>query len=185
MKENQLIAAVLALSNKTVHIASSNINLSNRDYYESLNFFKQLDLESAVLLHYNELPYINFQNLPNDNNNYQKEFYPEKFFAKKLFNNSSGMNLSVCGIKNQNIVKERANIVYSTFINFECLYLRLMEMFPSYTNKYFNDCSLLIDEADYILIDELTNGTILSRPMNKFYLMFMIVMNKKKTLKMF
>ena len=162
----QLIAAVLALSNKTVHIASSNINLSNRDYYESLNFFKQLDLESAVLLHYNELPYINFQNLPNDNNNYQKEFYPEKFFAKKLFNNSSGMNLSVCGIKNQNIVKERANIVYSTFINFECLYLRLMEMFPSYTNKYFNDCSLLIDEADYILIDELTNGTILSRPMN-------------------
>ena len=31
--------------------------------------------------------------------------------------------------------------------------------------KYFSECSLIIDEADSILIDELTNGTIISRPL--------------------
>lgn len=77
------------------------------------------------------------------------------------------MNFSVCGIGNNNeLIKNKANIVFSTFINFESLYLRIMEIYPSYIHKYFNDCSLLIDEADSILIDELTNGTILSRPMN-------------------
>ena len=163
----QLIAAVLALSKKTVHITSSNINLANRDYYDSFTFFQQLHLESAVLLHYNELPYINFQNLPNDDTEYKKEFYPRKFFKKSLFDNPSNMNFSVCGFSNQNeLTNKKANIVFSTFINFESLYLKIMEIYPSSVHNYFNECTLLIDEADSILIDELTNGTILSRPMN-------------------
>ncbi|KAK8889049.1 hypothetical protein M9Y10_033792 [Tritrichomonas musculus] len=163
----QIIAAVLALSKKTVHITSSNINLANRDYYDSLEFFKKLDLESAVLLHYNELPYINFQNLPNDNTVYTKDFFPDKFFHRRLFRNSSRMNFSVCGFNNKNgLSKDKANIIFSNFINFESLYLRMMEIYPAHITEYFKNCSLLIDEADSILIDELTNGTILSRPMN-------------------
>ena len=59
----QLIAAVLAICGKTVHITSSNINRANRDYFESYSFFQTIGLETAVLLHYYELPYINFQNL--------------------------------------------------------------------------------------------------------------------------
>ena len=55
-----IIAALLALMKKDVHIASSNINLSIRDYYESYHFFKSLGLSSAILLHYNELPYVSF-----------------------------------------------------------------------------------------------------------------------------
>ena len=74
------------------------------------------------------------------------------------------MHFSVCGIDTNNkITKNKAKIVFSTFVNFECLYLRMMEMCPSYISDYFKKHSLLIDEADSILIDELTNGTILSR----------------------
>lgn len=51
-----LIASLLALMKKTVHIASSNITLANRDYHESYEFFKNLGLKSDVLLHYDELP---------------------------------------------------------------------------------------------------------------------------------
>ena len=162
----QIVASILALSKRTVHIATSNIKLSNRDYYESFDFFNKLGLESAVLLHYNELPYINFQNLPNDNTDYKREKYPSKFFDEILFKNPSNMNFSVCGISNENeLKKNKANIVFSTFVNFETLYLRIMEMCPRYIKKMFNKSSLLIDEADSILIDEITNGTILSRPM--------------------
>lgn len=73
------------------------------------------------------------------------------------------MNMDVCGLGKK---KNAAQVIFSTFINFEALYLRLMEMQPSAINEYFGQSSLLIDEADSILIDELTNGTILSRPMN-------------------
>ena len=74
------------------------------------------------------------------------------------------MNFSVCGIDNENnVTSNKANIIFSTFVNFECLYLKMMEMCPAYITQYFKNCSLLIDEADSILIDELTNGTILSR----------------------
>ena len=153
-----LIAAVLAISKKTVHIASSNIILSNRDYFESFHFFRQLGLISSVLLHQNEIPILDGK--------IQEEYYPREFFNESLFKNSSNLNYSVCGINNENeITENKANIVFSTFINFESLYLRMVQMCPSYINRYFNECSLLIDEADSILIDEITNGTILSRPM--------------------
>lgn len=179
-----MIAAVLAICGKTVHITSSNINLSNRDYFESYNFFQTIGLETAVLLHYYELPYINIQNLPNDNNVYKNEFYQRKFFRRSLFKNSSNMNFSVCGINNDNeLTKDKANIVFSTFINFESLYLRMMKMCPSYIEKYFRDCSLLIDEADSILIDELTNGTVLSRPLKtngREILIFVYLCNRDK-----
>ncbi|KAK8892270.1 hypothetical protein M9Y10_029495 [Tritrichomonas musculus] len=196
-----LIASLLALMKKTVHITSSNITLANRDYYESYNFFKMLGLKSAVLLHYNELP-VNLKSkksneeeeenekkknkkMSNENSNetetenkkekeeannnefaYNPEFFPKEFFSKKLFQNSSNMNFSVCGINNDNeLTNNKANIVFSTFVNFESLYLRLMEIFPGMGNDFFGKCSLIIDEADSILIDEITNGTILSRSM--------------------
>lgn len=160
-----LIASLLALMKKTVHIASSNITLANRDYHDSFLFFQQLGLKSAVLLHYNELP-INDDKNDSETNDYKynPNFYPQEFFRKSLFKNSSNMNFSVCGIGNDNeIVKNKANVVFSTFVNFESLYLRIMETFPAYLNTYYKGCSLLIDEADSILIDELSNGTILSR----------------------
>ena len=149
---------------KTVHVTSSNITLSNRDYYGSYDFFNQLGLSSAVLLHYNELPYVNMNNTSGQSS-YKKSKFPRRFFSKKLFKNASNMNFSVCGINAENeITKDKANIIFSTLVNFESLYLRMMEMCPSYIPKYFGGCSLIIDEADSILIDELTNGTILSRP---------------------
>ena len=155
-----LIAAVLALMKKTVHIVSSNITLSIRDYYNSYMFFNQLGLTSAVLLHYNELPYSSGKNSA-----YNKDYFPEKFYAKKLFKNSSNLNYSVCGVDNEKkLSKNKANIIFSTIVNFECFYLKMMEMCPGYITNYFNDCILLIDEVDSILIDEITNGTIISRP---------------------
>ena len=76
------------------------------------------------------------------------------------------MNFSVCGFNNKNgLSKDKANIIFSTFVNFECLYLRMMETCRGYVDEYFSSCGLLIDEVDSILIDEVTNGTIVSHEM--------------------
>lgn len=128
---------------KTVSIASSNVRLSNRDYYESFEFFKRI--------HYNELPF--------SNNYFQLEimmtFIQENFTQKNsLFANASN---------NNEISKDKADIAFSTFVNFESLYLRIMEMYPVYIKEYFQKCSLVIDRVDSILVVELTNGTILPR----------------------
>ena len=72
-----LIAAILALNKKTVHITSSNIKLANRDYIESFDFYKKLGIKSAVFLHDNELPYTIKKNSnklePNDDTNEEQE----------------------------------------------------------------------------------------------------------------
>ncbi|KAK8837492.1 hypothetical protein M9Y10_036489 [Tritrichomonas musculus] len=124
-----LIAATLALKGKTVHIVSSNIKLSNRDYIESFEFFKMLNKKSAVLLHQNELPYydaaINLDeedesNIENEMNELKKNFYPDCYYANEHFENSSKMNFSTCGVdSNNNEYKGKANVVFSTFVNFE------------------------------------------------------------------
>lgn len=76
------------------------------------------------------------------------------------------MNFAVCGLSCDNTIpdkKNRPNIIFSTFVNFECFYLKMLELSPGYINNYYDNCALLIDEADSILIDEITNGTIVSR----------------------
>ena len=60
---------------------------------------------------------------------------------------------------------KKCDIIFSTFFNFEGWYLREIEKHPMRMEDYFKDTYLLIDEADTILIDELTNGTIISREM--------------------
>ena len=60
---------------------------------------------------------------------------------------------------------EGASIVFSTISNFECFYLYMTEKCKDSINEYYNNTVLLIDEADSILIDEITNGTIISRPL--------------------
>ncbi|KAK8881401.1 hypothetical protein M9Y10_004137 [Tritrichomonas musculus] len=207
-----LIAAVLAIKHKTVHVVSSNIKLCNRDYLESLEFFKLLDLKPAVLLHKNELS-KNDKNATDekssteDNTNSKEEKsprleksakerksskdekslkdeksssdvkstddvksvkderYPDAYFADDLFENPLQMNFAACGLDYSNNVVKAANVIFSTFVNFECFYLHMMENCPGHIGKYFKKCSLLIDEVDSILIDEITNGTIVSREM--------------------
>ncbi|KAK8839804.1 hypothetical protein M9Y10_031512 [Tritrichomonas musculus] len=162
-----IIAGVLALKGKNVHIASSNIILANRDYMNSVNYFKNLKpIKSAVLVHDNELPFeLNKEKEWNkDYLDYYKEF--DDFYNETLFENSSRMNFSVCGLDNENNLSPIKNrIIFSTFVNFECFYLKMMEACPGSIEDYFSNCVLLIDEADSILIDEITNGTIVSREM--------------------
>ena len=222
-----LIAAILALNGKTVHICSSNIKLANRDYMDSFDFFRQLKLKSAVFVHENELPIppkkkeksmvekskdevdeinihsgvsdclIGFNDFdyggPSDNNEdiikidtifknnfgkyfelntesdktvYSKYYYNDDFdyYNEEQFYNSSKMNFAVCGLDcDNNIPRNKPNIIFSTFVNFECFYLKLLELSPGYIDDYYGKCALLIDEADSILIDEITNGTIVSR----------------------
>ena len=170
-----IIAAILAINGKMVHITSSNINLANRDYMNSYDFFKLLKLKSAVFLHENELPvspiktqqnFINNNNNNNSNNNnntnndqisddedenifkdnmnnyykyhtqidktgYAKYYYnnDSDYYDAKQFKNSSKMNFCVCGIDSNNtITKNRPNIIYSTFVNLELFYLKMMEI---------------------------------------------------------
>ena len=151
-----LISAVLSrvLKDKTIHIVSSNISLSKRDYEDSYEFIKLLDLKSSVLLHYNELP--------KEGTNERNRYYSHKYYEKEQFENSLRMNYNTL----ISDTKEKVNIVFSTFVNFESFYMRMMETSPEKMNDYFNECSLIVDEADAILIDEITNGTILSCPVN-------------------
>ena len=155
------LSSKFGANKKMVHIASSNIQLANRDYEDSRGYFQSLGLESAVLLHQNELPYYNDEAKKAE----MKNLYPNDFFKDELFLNSSNMNYSVCGINAEGIKGKKADIVFSTFVNFESLYLRMMETSTASVGEYFHNCYLLIDEADSILIDELANGTILSRTM--------------------
>ena len=102
-----------------------------------------------------------------------KTEYPRYDYDKDLdyyneyqFFNSSRMNFCVCGLDSNNEKqKNKPNVIFSTFVNFECFYLKMMALCPGYVDEYFNNCALLIDEADSILIDEIANGTIISRQM--------------------
>lgn len=161
----QVIALLLALKGKTVHITTSNIALSCEDFQKSKQFIEYFGVTSSVLLHYNELLQIRSEK-QSEGATEQNLFLNDPYFSKEAFHNSSNMNIMACGIDNNNhVLKKRSNIVFSTFTNFEGFYLHMMELFPSYISKYFSTCVLIIDEADAILIDEITNGTILSRPM--------------------
>ncbi|KAK8852979.1 hypothetical protein M9Y10_017976 [Tritrichomonas musculus] len=92
--------------------------------------------------------------------------YTNEFYKPSFFKNSTRMNFNVCGIDEEDKEpKSKANIIFSTFVNFECFYLKMVELAPGSLESYFTNCSLLIDEADSILIDEIANGTIISRSM--------------------
>lgn len=93
--------------------------------------------------------------------NLDDEVEKESFYNQENFQNPTNMNTSVC----QNNKKMTSNIVYSTFLNFEAFYLNENEKNPNYLQNYINNCFLIIDEADTILIDELINGTIIAKPM--------------------
>lgn len=114
-----IIAAVLAIKNKTVHVVSSNITLSKRDYIETLEFFHLLKLDSAVLLHHNELPRYEKKDdlsadMINSMNEKMKLQYPDKYYANELFKNTSQMNFSVCGVdNNNNISNNKANVIFN------------------------------------------------------------------------
>ena len=248
-----LIASALALMKKTVHITSSNIKLSIRDFEESYSFFKLFNIKTAVLIHDNELPSSVRQKFKsesqikeqeernkkeddrdqlkkdekNDNDNefaqnrsekdeeedkkyeeedkeYEEEdkkdeenekdevdsffgsksdsyfklhsqntrsnldkYYDRKYYDPKLFQNSSRMNFSVCGIDDKGEKSSnKAQVIFSTFVNFEYFYLKMIELCPGSIEEKFKEYGLLIDEADSILIDEISNGTIISRSMN-------------------
>ena len=161
----RLIAAILALKGKSVQIVTSNIHLAKRDYVESHKFYNIFKITSSVLLHKNEKKepanmkdkdfLINYREAFNDSN-----------FNDDQFENSLKMNFPVCGFgNNKKIIDNCPKIVYSTVTNFEALYLTMTEYLPmKEINEIFGQKILLIDEADTILIDDLANGTILSRP---------------------
>lgn len=60
--------------------------------------------------------------------------------------------------------------------------MKLLEINPGEVDEYFDKCALLIDEADSILIDEITNGTIVSKEMksNMKEVLLHVYHNKKK-----
>ena len=151
-----LIAAVLAKMKKIVHIVSSNVYLTNRDYNESYQYFKNIGIRSTALLHYNEVPIYSKQKLAPY---IRVDNYGREFFGEELFNNSMNINFSVCD-KSKN-----AQIIFSTITNFECYYLYMSEKRNGSFDDYYRNAVLIIDEADSILIDEITNGTIISKPL--------------------
>lgn len=155
----QVIAALLASTGKVVHIATSNIHLANRDYSESYEFFQNLGLDSSVLLHKNEIPKPDSKQKHKIN----LEYFSNDLFPDNNFDNSLEMNFNACGIGNHGEISSGKKIIFSTFINFEALYLKMTENCPPKDiGDYFNNRMLIVDEADTILIDELANGTILS-----------------------
>ena len=151
----RVIAIILSQLGKSVHIATSNIKLACRDYLDGYSFFNHAKAKTAVLLHEKELSTL--QHLAVKESNIDELAYSDPdLYDHELFNNPSSLNIQVFS---------KAKILFSTFLNLEGLYLRLMEDDPREVKKIFNNSVLIIDEADNILIDELSNGTILSKPM--------------------
>lgn len=164
----QVLAEQLARQGNTVHIATSNIILAARDFAKAYNYYKNCENKAStisfkikrpsILIHRNELKYI--KDVINDRSIIEQQEY-DAFYSEDNFNNSTNMNISVCLTNNKYI----SNIIYSTFLNFEAFYLNQFDKRPADVESYINNCYLIIDEADTVLIDELTNGTILSKPM--------------------
>lgn len=184
----QALAQYLAREGKTVHIATSNIILAARDFGKSYHYFvktakkakfglkdPKIDVFPSILLHKDERDdhlqkFLHKDEMDDTQQSIDSKESPitadEKrvFYGDDAFNNPTNMNLSVCQKKSDQPIT--SNVVYSTFLNFEAFYLSEMERNPGMIGKYYENAILIIDEADSLLIDELTNGTILSKPMN-------------------
>ncbi|KAK8878470.1 hypothetical protein M9Y10_005243 [Tritrichomonas musculus] len=165
----QVLAEQLARQGNTVHIATSNIILAARDFEKSYKYYRYCEQKAAkhtflkeqrpsILIHEKEKNYLNIfiEKLKG-----RDPVEYESFYSPESFENQTNMNISVC----QQNTKVTSNIVYSTFLNFEAFYLNENEKNPNHLQSYINNCYLIIDEADTILIDELPNGTIISKPM--------------------
>ena len=162
----QVLAEYLARQGNTVHIATSNIILAARDFMKSYKYFTECERKASklskkrpsILIHKEEKKFIDrfIKGRISDD-------VPEKdiFYNDSNFDNPTNMNIVVC----ENNKRFQSNIVYSTFLNFEAYYLHQKEKNPYDVSNYLKNCYLIIDEADSILVDELTNGTILSKPM--------------------
>ena len=135
------IAAIVASMDNKVHVASSNIELAYRDWQEFKDNFDILGIKSALLIHKSEREMIESKN--------QGKTEEEK----KEPENSSDMNINCFN---------DAQVVFSTFLNFEGAYLHLLESDQKKAAE-IKEKVLLIDEADNMLIDEIANGTILSK----------------------
>ena len=154
----QALAEILARMGKTVHIVTSNIVLACRDYEKSFDYFAECNFKTAILLHKTEYEKIECDN--------KSKYYPKSnkhdFYSDGWFDEKSNMNIKIC---KKTKYSKKCDIIYSTFFNFEGWYLRECEKHPMQMEDYFKDAYLIIDEADTILIDELTNGTIIAREM--------------------
>ena len=64
---------------------------------------------------YNKIPLL----FENEQPPIIEEHYPNEFYGEELFKNSMKMNFNVCGVLSN---KSKADIVFSTLMNFECLY---------------------------------------------------------------
>ena len=137
------LAAILAGNKKKVHIVTSNIELAKRDFFESQDFFDFFHLKSDVLIHERECA-----NKEADSGADSKIIMPKNTEWDK----ASGMNIKALD----------EDVVFSTFLNFEGAFLHFQENNPEEIDKISRRI-LIIDEADSMLIDEITNGTILSK----------------------
>lgn len=154
----QAIAHVLAASKKTskkesfkVHVVTSNIRLSCRDFENiGSKFNRAKKIKAAMLLHENEVP---------DNSALFPQENPSDFYHHKRFENA--MNMNECVMTDSNV-----RIIFSTLMNFEAYYLKRAQYQRGQADKELANTYLIVDEADTVLIDELTNGTILSKPLN-------------------
>lgn len=152
------LAHIFGRMKKTVHIVSSNIVLSCRDYEISYDFFRRCDLKSSILIRKSEFDKVECKRKCY----YYPYFNEDDLYHESAFDKKSGMNTKVMS---KSKFSRTSDIIFSTFFNFEGWYLRKSEEEPLTMKNYFEDAYLIIDESDTILIDELTNGTIIARNM--------------------
>ena len=134
------ITVFLALCGYKVHIITHSIPLAYRDFLEDLPYYECCKLQADILYHKEEQ-----KNLTDKD---QKPRYKDKEFLDPLDLNSD--------------VLLSSNIVYSTAFNLEASYLTYSEKHTS--SKLLDNTICLIDEADSMLLDDLYNGTTISKP---------------------
>ena len=132
-------ALFFALQGYKVHIITHSITLAVRDFHFSYSFLKMMGVKSGLLMHVNEKKQM-------------KEKY-QSYFKDEVFKDPLEINSDIL---------ENAQIIYSTPFNFEAAFLTFTEHNPSKNPLDRTIC--LIDEADSMLLDDIYNGTTISKP---------------------
>ena len=137
------IALLLALRGFKVHIITHIIDLAYDNFYKVRSLFKKakFSIQPAILIHKEE-----YDKLVN-------QYDHERIYQDDDFKDPLGLNTDVL-YKNK--------IIYSTSFNFEATYLTLSEKNPF--EQLLSNTICIIDEADGMLIDDLSNGTTISKP---------------------
>ena len=172
----ECVALLLALFEYNVHIITHNIMLSYRDYRRSYQFYQGFGIESDILFHKQEHKRLSAGENQIEDDSYddnddgdddesmQQQNYIDKLtdpYKDKYNDDDFELPLDL-NSKVLHYDDKRGRVIYSTAFNFEASFLVYKEKYPK--KDLLKNTICIIDEADSMLLDDINNGTTISKP---------------------